>query len=215
MVPTDNYLPYLFNNYESQQKGKMARIAKITVTGQETQFPLFYPKFTVAPPSFSVAVVPPSCATVTLCSYSASVAPQVRATVSPVARAAVAPLLPCHRCSSYVGPSPLSLTHVFSLSIELTRTFSVIVTELPNSIVTNLRGAEHMSPAAPKFKGVQVFTYKEIEVATNGFSEANFIGNGGFGLMYRGVLSDGTLAAIKLLRREGKQGERAFRVEVS
>ncbi|KAL1339760.1 hypothetical protein AAHE18_U063300 [Arachis hypogaea] len=70
------------------------------------------------------------------------------------------------------------------------------------------------SPAAPKFKGVQVFTYKEIEVATNGFSEANVIGNGGFGLMYRGVLSDGTLAAIKLLRREGKQGERAFRVEV-
>ncbi|QHN77491.1 uncharacterized protein DS421_19g653150 [Arachis hypogaea] len=70
------------------------------------------------------------------------------------------------------------------------------------------------SPAAPKFKGVQVFTYKEIEVATNGFSEAHVIGNGGFGLMYRGVLSDGTLAAIKLLRREGKQGERAFRVEV-
>ncbi|XLR19708.1 hypothetical protein S83_047620, partial [Arachis hypogaea] len=35
------------------------------------------------------------------------------------------------------------------------------------------------SPAAPKFKGVQVFTYKEIEVATNGFSEANVIGNGG------------------------------------
>ncbi|XLR34924.1 hypothetical protein S83_062824, partial [Arachis hypogaea] len=74
--------------------------------------------------------------------------------------------------------------------------------------------ASAKSPAAPKFKGVQVFTYKEIEVATNGFSEANFIGNGGFGLMYRGVLSDGTLAAIKLLRREGRQGERAFRVEL-
>ncbi|KAI4301827.1 hypothetical protein L6164_035067 [Bauhinia variegata] len=65
-----------------------------------------------------------------------------------------------------------------------------------------------------RFRGVQVFTYRELEVATDGFSEANMIGNGGFGLMYRGVLRDGTMAAIKLLQREGKQGERAFRIEV-
>jgi len=64
-----------------------------------------------------------------------------------------------------------------------------------------------------------VFTYRELEIATDGFSEANVIGSngiiGGHGLIYRGVLSDGTLAAIKLLRTEGKQGERAFRIEVS
>lgn len=61
-----------------------------------------------------------------------------------------------------------------------------------------------------------MFTYRELEIATDGFSERNVIGgNGGHGLMYRGVLSDGTLAAIKLLRSEGKQGERAFRIEVS
>ncbi|KAI9084846.1 hypothetical protein K1719_033252 [Acacia pycnantha] len=69
--------------------------------------------------------------------------------------------------------------------------------------------------SAPKFRGVQVFTYKELEAATEGFSEANIISNnGGFGLVYKGVLSDGTLAAIKLLQRQGKQGERAFRIEV-
>ena len=33
--------------------------------------------------------------------------------------------------------------------------------------------------------------------------------------MYRRVLSDGTLAAIKLFRRESKQGERSFGVQVS
>ncbi|KAL5835610.1 hypothetical protein ACOSQ3_015168 [Xanthoceras sorbifolium] len=75
-------------------------------------------------------------------------------------------------------------------------------------------------------KGVQVFTYKELEVATDKFSEANVISNNnnnnvlgiggrGFGgVVYRGVLSDGTLAAIKRIHREGKQWERAFRMEV-
>ncbi|WOL03210.1 serine/threonine-protein kinase CDL1-like [Canna indica] len=60
----------------------------------------------------------------------------------------------------------------------------------------------------------QVFTYKELELATNGFSESNVIGNGGFGVVFRGNLSDGAVAAIKLLHKEGKQGERDFRTEV-
>lgn len=68
---------------------------------------------------------------------------------------------------------------------------------------------------AHRYRGVQVFTYKELEVSTSGFSEGNVIGKGGFGVVYRGVLSDGTVAAIKVLNRVGKQGERAFRVEVS
>ncbi|KAK2640521.1 hypothetical protein Ddye_028316 [Dipteronia dyeriana] len=67
---------------------------------------------------------------------------------------------------------------------------------------------------------VQVFTYKDLELATDTFSEANVVSNiggigGGFGVVYRGVLSsDGTLAAIKKIHRDGKQGERAFRMEV-
>lgn len=63
-------------------------------------------------------------------------------------------------------------------------------------------------------KGVQVYSYKELEAATNGFSPTNMIGDGEFGVVYRGGLSDGTVAAIKKLCREGKQGERAFRIEV-
>lgn len=68
------------------------------------------------------------------------------------------------------------------------------------------------SPA--KFRGGQVFTYKELELATNMFSERNVIDNGGSGKVYRGTLSDGTVAAIKVLNRGGKQGERGFRAEV-
>ncbi|GJR98919.1 probable serine/threonine-protein kinase PBL7 [Tanacetum coccineum] len=64
------------------------------------------------------------------------------------------------------------------------------------------------------FKGVQVFTYRELESATDSFTEAKLVGTGGFGNVYRGVLRDGTLSAIKMLHKEGKQGERAFRSEV-
>ena len=66
-----------------------------------------------------------------------------------------------------------------------------------------------------KHKGVQVFTYKELEAATDRFNEANVIGSGGYGVVYRGILADGTVAAIKMFRGEGKQGERAFRIEAS
>ena len=52
-------------------------------------------------------------------------------------------------------------------------------------------------------------------MATNNFSEANVIWHGGYGVVYRGVLSDGAVAAIKMVHRDGKQGERAFRIEVS
>ncbi|XP_052194347.1 probable serine/threonine-protein kinase PBL7 [Diospyros lotus] len=74
-------------------------------------------------------------------------------------------------------------------------------------------GSSGRMPSA-KLRGVQVFTYKELEEATDQFSEANVIGIGGYGVVYRGVLRDGTVAAIKKLQREGKQGERAFRIEV-
>lgn len=69
-------------------------------------------------------------------------------------------------------------------------------------------------PFQPKYRGGQVFTYRELELATEGFRGQNVIGNGGFGVVYRGTLPDGTVAAIKMLNREGKQGEREFRVEV-
>ncbi|XP_043722175.1 probable serine/threonine-protein kinase PBL7 [Telopea speciosissima] len=65
-----------------------------------------------------------------------------------------------------------------------------------------------------KLKGIQVFTYKELELATDGFAEANVIGSGACGVVYRGTLSDGTVAAVKKLRRDGRQRERGFRFEV-
>lgn len=41
------------------------------------------------------------------------------------------------------------------------------------------------------------FTLRDLEVATNRFSKENVIGEGGYGVVYRGVLSNGTHVAVK------------------
>ncbi|XP_020695640.1 probable serine/threonine-protein kinase PBL7 [Dendrobium catenatum] len=63
-------------------------------------------------------------------------------------------------------------------------------------------------------RGVQVFTYKQLHMATAGFGKANIVGHGSFGSVYRGVLPDGRKIAVKLMDRPGKQGEEEFKMEV-
>ncbi|KAK7270389.1 hypothetical protein RIF29_23486 [Crotalaria pallida] len=56
------------------------------------------------------------------------------------------------------------------------------------------------------------FSYKDLQRSTKGFKEK--LGDGGFGAVYRGVLVNGTVVAVKQL--EGiEQGEKQFRMEVS
>ncbi|XP_051216497.1 phytosulfokine receptor 2 [Lolium perenne] len=60
---------------------------------------------------------------------------------------------------------------------------------------------------------------KELSVSdlirsTNNFDQANIIGCGGFGLVYKAYLPDGTKAAVKRLSGDCGQMEREFRAEV-
>jgi hypothetical protein len=58
------------------------------------------------------------------------------------------------------------------------------------------------------------FTYEELAVATDNFSEANLLGQGGFGYVHKGILANGTVVAIKQLKSGSGQGEREFRAEI-
>ncbi|ESQ37730.1 hypothetical protein EUTSA_v10028635mg [Eutrema salsugineum] len=58
------------------------------------------------------------------------------------------------------------------------------------------------------------YTLRELEAATNGLCEENVIGEGGYGIVYRGILTDGTKVAVKNLLNNRGQAEKEFRVEV-
>ncbi|XP_058080809.1 probable receptor-like serine/threonine-protein kinase At4g34500 isoform X1 [Magnolia sinica] len=55
---------------------------------------------------------------------------------------------------------------------------------------------------------------RELEVATDGFIGENVIGEGGYGVVYRGVLPDSSVVAVKNLLNNKGQAEREFKVEV-
>ncbi|KAJ1253994.1 hypothetical protein BS78_K137000 [Paspalum vaginatum] len=58
------------------------------------------------------------------------------------------------------------------------------------------------------------FSYAELELATGGFSQANFLAEGGFGSVHRGVLPDGQAIAVKQHKHASSQGDVEFCSEV-
>ncbi|KAK1319930.1 putative receptor-like protein kinase [Acorus calamus] len=58
------------------------------------------------------------------------------------------------------------------------------------------------------------FTLRDLELATNRFARDNVLGEGGYGVVYRGHLINGTPVAVKKLLNNLGQAEKEFRVEV-
>jgi serine/threonine protein kinase len=56
-------------------------------------------------------------------------------------------------------------------------------------------------------------SYQELARATHGFIETNLLGSSSTRSVYRGILSDGTLVAVKVLQFQNDQGEKSFKAE--
>ncbi|KAA8516395.1 hypothetical protein F0562_016688 [Nyssa sinensis] len=63
--------------------------------------------------------------------------------------------------------------------------------------------------------GPQTFSYKNLFVATKGFNDKEFIGRGGFGEVYRGMLPVSNLqVAVKRISHKSRRGMRELVVEI-
>ncbi|ONM30190.1 LEAF RUST 10 DISEASE-RESISTANCE LOCUS RECEPTOR-LIKE PROTEIN KINASE-like 1.1 [Zea mays] len=60
----------------------------------------------------------------------------------------------------------------------------------------------------------QIFTYEELEEATDGFSDSRELGDGGFGTVYKGKLQDGRVVAVKRLYKNNYKRVEQFKNEV-
>lgn len=61
---------------------------------------------------------------------------------------------------------------------------------------------------------IKRFTIRELQIATSNFSPKNILGQGGFGVVYKGFLPNGKVAAVKRLRDPNFTGEVQFQTEV-
>ncbi|KAK9099666.1 hypothetical protein Scep_023096 [Stephania cephalantha] len=69
----------------------------------------------------------------------------------------------------------------------------------------------------PGYSNVDIFTYNEMRIATRNFRPDQILGEGGFGIVYKGVIDENvkegyksTQVAIKVLDPEGYQGDREW-----
>ncbi|KAL7248755.1 hypothetical protein ACSBR2_003484 [Camellia fascicularis] len=65
-----------------------------------------------------------------------------------------------------------------------------------------------------KIKGVKGFSFNEMQMATCSFGISRQVGQGGYGKVYKGILTDGTVVAIKRAQQGSLQGEKEFYTEI-
>ncbi|KAM4133602.1 hypothetical protein ACJW30_01G342300 [Castanea mollissima] len=87
------------------------------------------------------------------------------------------------------------------------------------ALVTMLRRHPKCKIQIPSFVNTwhavdyRMISYHELCRGTNNFCESNLLGIGGFGSVYKGVLFDGTIVAIKVLNLQLEGASRSFDVE--
>ncbi|XP_061948384.1 LEAF RUST 10 DISEASE-RESISTANCE LOCUS RECEPTOR-LIKE PROTEIN KINASE-like 1.3 isoform X2 [Populus nigra] len=79
---------------------------------------------------------------------------------------------------------------------------------------TSLTSSKSYLEKGSTYFGVPVFSYSELEEATNCFDPSKELGDGGFGTVYHGVLKDGRVVAVKRLYENNMRRAEQFMNEI-
>ncbi|KAJ0256087.1 LEAF RUST 10 DISEASE-RESISTANCE LOCUS RECEPTOR-LIKE PROTEIN KINASE-like 1.4 [Hirschfeldia incana] len=105
-----------------------------------------------------------------------------------------------------------------SKGLPITSSSSIQTSSYPTSTTISSSSNHSLLPSisyitnASTYFGVQVFSYEELEEATENFSRE--LGNGGFGTVYYGVLKDGRSVAVKRLYERSLKRVEQFKNEI-
>ncbi|OVA13682.1 Protein kinase domain [Macleaya cordata] len=122
------------------------------------------------------------------------------------------------RDSSKVSISKGALAGIILGTIAFSVTISAIIAIL---IIRNrysyhlLVSRKHLpSRISINIDGLKGFCFKELALATDNFSDSNEVGQGGYGKVYKGILTDQTIVAVKRAQVGSLQGEKEFLTEI-
>ncbi|XP_029124521.1 probable LRR receptor-like serine/threonine-protein kinase At1g06840 isoform X2 [Cajanus cajan] len=99
-------------------------------------------------------------------------------------------------------------------AVTLSAIVSILILRIRLRDYRTLSKRRNASRILIKVDGVRSLDFKEMALATNNFSESAQIGEGGYGKVYKGHLSDGTVVAIKRAQEGSLQGQREFLTEI-
>ncbi|KAK9951232.1 hypothetical protein M0R45_006689 [Rubus argutus] len=105
-------------------------------------------------------------------------------------------------------PTPLTSKSMATPSTNLSQSQSI-----PSYPSFTSKSRSDLGKASTYF-GVQVFSYAELEEATENFNPAKELGDGGFGTVYYGKLHDGRVVAVKRLYENNFKRVEQFMNEV-
>ncbi|CAA7020026.1 unnamed protein product [Microthlaspi erraticum] len=104
---------------------------------------------------------------------------------------------------------------ILTISSSLVVFFAILyfIYHLWTSLLNRSRTIPFFDVVASPSK-LQLFSHKELKLATNDFDESNVIGKGGSGTVFRGITRDGKLFAVKRLDNLSLQTETEFQNEL-
>ena len=108
-------------------------------------------------------------------------------------------------------PSPGTRVHLLEYILPTIAFTIILITCICMSLRSHQKRTKRPAPTTTlSLNNHRLISYLELVRATENFSEANLLGRGSFGSVYRGCLDDGLPTAIKVLNLEVDGVSRSF-----